>query len=92
MYGRSRVYVKVLRLRVAFSYISSFSFTRAKITRQWKSTLTLASNSIGKQYEPRLETSGTRKKKLSRLFSNDSPQTRDFPLADDIVLTQVRNM
>ena len=49
MYGRSRVYVKVLRLRVAFSYIASFSFTRAKITRQWKSTLTLASNSIGKQ-------------------------------------------
>ena len=30
MYGRSRVYVKVLRLRVAFSYIASFSFTRAK--------------------------------------------------------------
>ena len=32
MYGRSRVYVKVLRLRVAFSYIASFSFTRKNYT------------------------------------------------------------
>ena len=94
MCGRSHVYVKVLRLRVAFPYIPSFSFTRAKITRQWKSTLTLASNSIGKKYEPRVETSGTGKKKLSRLFRmiRHRRVISRSTHADDIVLIQVRNM
>ena len=45
MYGRSRVNVKVkARLIFTFtpdlSYITSIIFTRVKITRQWKSTLT----------------------------------------------------
>ena len=45
MYGRSRVNVKV-KARLIFtstpdlSYITSIIFTRVKITRQWKSTLT----------------------------------------------------
>ena len=75
---------QLLRLRVAFSYIASTWFARAKITRQWKATVTLASNSSGDQHEPwqlrewRQVERGRKNFHVS--FWMIMPQTRDFSL------------